>query len=77
MYILRVRKSYGYSKVQFNNLFNWLVMSVFLYGIEVWGAACPQKYLDKIDRFLKRAHRFGFVTKNITILDLIRDRDSS
>ena len=39
MYILRVCKSYGYSKDQLNNLFNSLMMSVFLYGIEVWGAA--------------------------------------
>ena len=76
MYILRVCKSYGYSKVQLNNLFNWLVMSVFLCGIEVWGAAYQRNYLDRIDRFLKRVHRFGFVTKNITILDLIKDRDS-
>ena len=76
MYILRVCKSYGYSKVQLNNLFNWLNMSVFLCGIEVWGAAYQRNYLDRIDRFLKRVHRFGFVTKNITILDLIKDRDS-
>ena len=48
----------------------------FLYGIEVWGAAYQRKYLDRMDRFLKRAHRFGFVTKNITILDLTKDRDS-
>ncbi|XP_068761121.1 uncharacterized protein [Montipora capricornis] len=75
MYILRVCKSYGYSKDQLNNLFNSLVMSVFLYGIEVWGAAYQRKYLDRIDRFLKRAHRFGFVTKE-TILYLIKDRDS-
>ena len=76
MFILRVCKSYGYSKDQLNNLFNSLVMSVFLYGIEVWGAAYQRKYLDRIDRFLKRAHRFGFVTKKTTILDLIKDRDS-
>ena len=76
MYILRVCKSYGYSKDQLNNLFNSLVMSVFLYGIEVWGAAYQRKYVDRIDRFLKRAHRFGFVTKKTTILDLIKDRDS-
>ena len=69
MYILKVC---GYSKVQLNNSFNSLVMSVFLYGIEVWGAAYQRKHLDRIDRFLKRAHRFGFVT----ILDLIEDRDS-
>ena len=70
MYILRVCKSYGYSKDQLNNLFNSLVMSVFLYGIEVWGAAYQRKYLDRIDRFLKRAHRFGFVTKKTTIQQL-------
>ena len=66
----------GYAKDQLNNLFNSLVMSVFLYGIEVWGAAYQRKYLDRIDRFLKRAHWFGFVTKKTTILDLIKDRDS-
>ena len=63
MYILRVCKSYGSSKDQLNNLFNSLVMSVFLYGIEVWGAAYQRKYLDRIDWFLKKALRFGFTTK--------------
>ena len=76
IYILRVCKSYGYSKDQLNNLFNSLVMSVFLYRIEVWGAAYQQKYLVRIDRFLMRAHRFGFTTKKTTILDLIKDRGS-
>ena len=51
-------------------------MSVSLYGIDVWGAAYQRKYLDRIDRFLKRTHRFGFITKKTTILDLIKDRDS-
>ena len=74
MYILRVCKSYGYSKDQLN-LFNLLVMSVFLYGIEVWGAAYQQEHLDRINRFLMRAHRFAFTTKK-TIFDLIKDRDS-
>ena len=76
MYILRVCKSYGYSKDQLNNLFNSLIMSVFLCGVEAWGAAYQRKFLDKIDRFLKRAHRFGFTTKKTAILDLIKDRDS-
>ena len=47
-------------KDHFNDLFNHnsLVMSVFLYGIEIWGAAYQRKYLHRIDRFLKRAYRF-------------------
>ena len=76
MYILRVCKSYGYSKDQLNNLFNSLIMSVFLCEVEAWGAAYQRKFLDKIDRFLKRAHRFGFTTKKTAILDLIKNRDS-
>ena len=63
MDILRVCKSYGSSKDQLNNLFNSLVVSVFLHGIEVWGAAYQRKYLDRIDWFLKKALRFGFTKK--------------
>lgn len=33
--------------------------------------AYQQTYLDRIGRFLKRAHKFGFTTKKTTILDLI------
>ena len=51
-------------------------MSVFLCEVEAWGAAYQRKFLDKIDRFLKRAHRFGFTAKKTAILDLIKDRDS-
>ena len=76
MYILRVCKSYGYSKDQLNNFFNSLIMSVFLCEVEAWGAAYQRKFLDKIDRFLKRAHRFGFTTKKTAILDIIKNRDS-
>ena len=56
--------------------FNSLIMSVFLCEVEAWGAAYQRKFLDKIDRFLKRAHRFGFTTKKTAILDLIKNRDS-
>ena len=28
-----------------------IIMSLFLYGIEIWGAAYRGKYLDRIDRF--------------------------
>ena len=47
-------------------LFNSLIMSVFLYIIEVW--ACPYrgKYIKRIDKFCRRAGRFN---------DLISQRD--
>ena len=45
---------------QLTKLFDLLIMSLVLYGIEIWGAACQGKYLDRIDRFFKRAFRFGY-----------------
>ena len=40
LYILRVCKFYGYSRDQLNKLFDLLVISIFAYGVEVWGSAC-------------------------------------
>ena len=44
LYILRVCKYYGYTKDQLSKLFDSLIMSLFLYGLEVWGSACQGKY---------------------------------
>ena len=39
LYILRVCKFYGYSQDQLKELFHSLILSIFVYGIEVWGSA--------------------------------------
>ena len=36
LYILQVCKYFGYSKEQLTKLFDLLIMSLFLYGIEIW-----------------------------------------
>ena len=54
LYILRVCKFYGYSHDQLNKLFHSLILSLFAYGLEVWGSA-SRKYLDRVDNFCKRA----------------------
>ena len=58
MYILRVCRSYGYSRDYLSKLFDSLIISLFLYGIEVWGSALQNKHLERIDKFFKRAHRY-------------------
>ena len=50
-------------------------MSLFLYGIEIWGAAYQGKYLDRTDKFLKRAFRFGYTNNLHVIAEVIRKRD--
>jgi hypothetical protein len=75
LYILRICKYYGYPKDQISTLFDSLVFSLILYGIEVWGAAFKGKYLDRVDKFLKRAYRYGYTSKNYVLTDIIRERD--
>ena len=63
MHILRVCKKYGYSLDYLHYLFHRLIISLFTYGISVWGTATYNKYLSRIDKFQKRAVRFGFLKK--------------
>ena len=75
MYILRVCRCYGYSADQLSKLFDSLIMSLFYYCIEVWGSALQNKYLDRIDKFFRRAYRYGYTTKSIKISEVIEKRD--
>ena len=75
LYILRVCKYFGYPKEQLTKLFDLLIMSLFLYGIVIWGAAYQGKYLDRINRFFKRAFRFGHTNNLYVIAEVIRNRD--
>ena len=49
-------------------------MSLFNYEIEVWGSAHEKKYLDRIDKFLIRAHRYGYMTKSVQIIDFVKEK---
>lgn len=64
LYILRVRKYYYiYTKDQLIALFESLILSLFLYGLEVWCFASQGKPLDRIDTF----YRSGHTNKNFFI----------
>jgi hypothetical protein len=75
MYILRVCRWYGYTKENLNLLFETLILSLFHYGIEVWGSASQKKYLQRIDKFFRRAYRFGYTPKEHKIAQLIEEKD--
>ena len=75
LYILRVCKYFGYPKEQLTKLFDLLIMSLFLFGIEIWGVAYQGKYLDRIDKFFKRAFRFGYTNNLYAMAEVIRNRD--
>ena len=74
MYIMRICKYYDLRTDQLDMLFRSLIISLFLFGIEVCGGAY-KKYLRQIDRSFKYAFKYGYVSKQIFIEDLIRNRD--
>ena len=40
--------------------FGSMIMSIFQYGIEVWGCAFESKYISRIDKLCKRAFKSGY-----------------
>ena len=77
MYILRVCKRHGYQKDHFSYLFDRIIPSLFLYGIEIWGSSLEKKYLNRIDKFFKRAHRYGYGLREHKMSKLIETRDKT
>ena len=75
MHILRVCKKYGYSLDYLHYLFHSLIISLFTYGISVWGTATYDKYLSRIDKFQKRAVRFGFLKEVTPVACLLEISD--
>ena len=76
MHILRVCKKYGYSLDSLHHLFPSLIISLFTYGIWVWGVASYDKYLSKIDKFRKREVGFDFFKEAAPILSLLQASDN-
>ena len=57
--------------------FDAIILSLFWYGIEIWGSSLQKKYLNRIDKFFKRAHRFGYVLREYKMFELIETRDKT
>ena len=64
-----------YTLEELKILFYSLIMSVFTYAIEVWACAYSGKYFSKIDKFCKRAWKYGYTKEHIFISDVILTRD--
>ena len=75
MYILRVRKSYGYASDQLTKLFETLILSLFTYAIEIWGSTLLKKFMERIDQFFRRARRYRYTTKEYDMSSLIEEKD--
>ena len=76
LYILRVCKFYGYSSQEVTLPFDSHIMALFMFAIEASACAYDWKYLSQIDKFIKRAAKYGYTNKRPSIAELIRTKDS-
>ena len=60
---------------QLDLLFDSLIMSIFTFAIDLWGCAYDGKYLSQIDKFIKRAHKNGYISKRSHIKEIRDKRD--
>ena len=75
MYIMRVCKHYGLPRKQLDLLFNSLIMPLFTYGSELWGGACYGKYINQIEKFIRRAYRNRYISEEINFVEIISKKD--
>ncbi|CAB4022803.1 Hypothetical predicted protein, partial [Paramuricea clavata] len=75
MYIIRICKYYGFSRKELDLLFHSLILSILVFGIEVWGCASYSKYLSQVDKVLKRAYKYGYLMYQVSIVDILNNKD--
>ena len=73
--ILRVCRYYKYSISSLDLLFQSLILSIFIYGIVVWGNAFYSKYLSRTDKFFAMAFVSGYCIEQYYITDILKRRD--
>ena len=72
---MRVCKHYGLPRKQLDLLFNSLIMPLFTYGSELWGGACYGKYINQIEKFIRRAYRNRYISEEINFVEIISKKD--
>ena len=55
----------------------FIILSLCYCGIEVWGSALQNKYLQRIDKFFRRTYKFGYTLKEYKISHLVEEREKS
>ena len=72
---MRVGKYYGLSVKQLDLSFDCPIMSIFTYGIELWGCAYYSKYLNQVDKLINCVYKYGYMPGRASIKQIINKRN--
>ena len=75
LYLLKLLRSQGLPSKQLSEVFVAIVLSRLTYALSAWGGFVNQSQKTRINVFLRRARRFGFVSLDYDICELLATAD--
>ena len=75
LHVLRSLRKEGYNQVEIVNSFQSLVLPKISHGLPVYAASVPE--LTTVQRFLRRCHKWCYISYAIDIYDLLEKTDRS
>ena len=71
VYLLKLLQHQGMSGEQLSVVTYYIFVSRILYALPAWGEFLSAELTNKINAIFRRLKRFGYMTCNITVSDLI------
>ena len=75
MYLLKLLRHHGMSYAQLTVVTYSIIISRILYALPAWGGFLSTELVGKINALFRRLKRFGYLSCNITVSDLMTDSD--
>ena len=75
LYILKQLQNQGMTASQIQTVAQALIVSRLLYALPAWGSFVSAAQINKIDAFLRHLKRYGYVTRDYCMADLMHSSD--
>ena len=71
LYLLKLLRHQGLPDAQLSVIANAVIVSRLLYALPAWGGFLSVELVNRINAFLRRMQRFGYLQSHITVAELM------
>jgi len=75
LYLLKLLRHRGLPDAQLSVIANAVIISRLLYALPAWGGSLSVELVNRINAFLRRMQRFGYLQRHITVAELMNKSD--
>ena len=75
VYLLKLLRHQGLPDAQLSVIANAVIVSRLLYALPAWGGFLSVELVNRINAFLRRMQRFGYLQSHITVAELMNKCD--